>query len=63
MDADLRERLKLLSLRLHKRALELSHRSGDGDIATLMSAMAVIVETLGVLGEEVRIPRSGPSPE
>ncbi len=63
MDVDLRERLNLLSLSLHKRALELSRPGQDEDAGTMMSSMAVIMETLAVLGEEMKTPRSGPTPE
>lgn len=46
MDDDLRNRLSTQSERLHKRALELSHPNQDHDMATVMSALAVISEAL-----------------
>jgi hypothetical protein len=63
MDVELRERLNLLSLSLHKRALELSRPGQDEDTGTMMSSMAVIMETLAIMGEELKTPRSGPSEE
>lgn len=62
MDDDLRRRLKELSVTLQNRATELSLTGASGDIAILMSGVAITLEALLVVAEEARTPRSGPSP-
>jgi len=61
MDDDLRRRLKDLSFTLQNRATELSLTGASGDIAILMSGVAITLEALLVVAEEARTPRSGPS--
>ena len=61
MDDDLRRRLKDLSVTLQNRATELSLTGASGDIAMLMSGVAITLEALLVVAEEARTPRSGPS--
>jgi hypothetical protein len=61
MDDDLRRRLKDLSVTLQNRATELSLTGASGDIAILMSGVAITLEALLVVAEEARTPRSGPS--
>ncbi|MER8434085.1 hypothetical protein [Mesorhizobium caraganae] len=61
MDDDLRRRLKDLSVTLQNRATELSLTGASGDIAILMSGVAITLEALLVVAEETRTPRSGPS--
>lgn len=61
MDDDLRRRLKELSVTLQNRATELSLTGASGDIAMLMSGVAITLEALLVVAEEARTPRSGPS--
>ncbi|OWK21053.1 hypothetical protein [Mesorhizobium amorphae] len=63
MDADLRVKLRDLGATLQNRANELTLAGEDGDIAALMSGVAVTLEALLVLAEETRPPRSGPSEE
>ena len=63
MDDDLRRRLKDLSVTLQNRATELSLTGASGDIAILMSGVAITLEALLVVAEEARTPRSGPSVE
>ena len=58
MNDDLRDRLNNLSVTLHQRALALSHPGQDEDIATIMSSLAVIMEALRVLGEEINALRA-----
>jgi hypothetical protein len=61
MDDDLRRRLKDLSFTLQNRATELSLTGASGDVAILMSGVAITLEALLVVAEEARTPRSGPS--
>ena len=61
MDDDLRRRLKELSVTLQNRATDLSLTGASGDIAILMSGVAVTLEALLVVAEETKVPRSGPS--
>ena len=63
MDKDLQLRLRQLSDTLHKRATELSLAGQDGDIAALMSGVAVTLEAALALANETTAPRSGPSEE
>ena len=53
MDDDLRQRLDKISTELHMRALELSHPGQSHDMATLMSALAVALEAIRVIGDSV----------
>jgi hypothetical protein len=63
MDDDLRKRLKELSITLQNRATDLSLTGASGDIAILMSGVAITLEALLVVAEEAKAPRSGPSEE
>ena len=60
---DLRLRLNQHSSALQSRATELSLAGQDGDIAAIMSGVAVALEALLVLDDEQKAPRSGPSEE
>jgi hypothetical protein len=53
MDADLIRRLNEAGERLHRRALALAHPGQDEDMSVVMSSLALSVEALRVLGEEV----------
>ena len=59
MDDDLRRRLEQASMGLHDRARELSHPGkGDEDTARIMSALALTMEAVRVLGAEIKALRS-----
>ncbi|MER8623378.1 hypothetical protein NKI98_07515 [Mesorhizobium sp. M0222] len=61
MDDELRLKLQELSQSMQTRAAELSTLGGSADISTVMSGIAVVLEALLVIAEEMKTPRSGPS--
>lgn len=63
MDDDMRLKLKELSTSMQARAAELALPGGKADISALMSGIAMTVEALLVIAEEIKTPRSGPAVE
>ncbi|WP_025091500.1 hypothetical protein [Brucella intermedia] len=53
MNEDLINRLAVSSERLHLRGLEVIRENRDSDIAVLMSGVAVAMEALRIIGEQV----------
>lgn len=53
MDADLTQRMERVMLRLHGRALALSHPGQDDDLALALQAMALTLEAQRELARDV----------
>jgi hypothetical protein len=53
MDFDLRNRLDGTSLRLHERARALAHPDRDHDMSSMMSAMALALESMRALADDI----------